>query len=166
MHKTAVYAALIAAVALPLMAARPATEGAKVGAWTMDFDAAKVLAKEKNLPILMNFTGSDWCGWCKLMDKQVFSSPEWAEYAAKNVVLVYIDFPQDKSLVPAKFVERNNKLSTDFGVRGYPTYVILAEDGETKLGQLGASRDANPKGFIADLEKLTKPAPAAPAKVE
>ncbi len=39
------------------------TEGAKVGHWTMDFEAAKKIAAEKNLPLLLNFTGSDWCGW-------------------------------------------------------------------------------------------------------
>ena len=100
----AVCAALIAFTAVSLFAASPATEGAKVGEWTMDFDAAKTLAKEKNLPILMNFTGSDWCGWCKVMDRSVFSKPKWDAYAKKNLVLVFIDFPQNKALVPMHFV--------------------------------------------------------------
>ena len=150
-----VVAALYATAILPLLAASPATQGAKVGQWTMDFDAAKTLAKEKNLPILINFTGSDWCGWCKLMDRSVCSKPEWEAYAKENLVLVYIDFPQDKALVPVHFVARNQKLSDSFDVRGYPTYIVLASDGETRLGQLGASRTATPESFMADLKKLT-----------
>jgi len=134
-------------------AERPATEGAKVGEWTMDFDAAKKLAKEKSLPILMNFTGSDWCGWCKLMDKNVFSTEEWKTYATQNVVTVYIDFPKDKALVPTKLVERNEALSKKFKVGGYPTYILLASDGEKQIGQLGASRTATPESFIQDLQK-------------
>jgi thioredoxin-related protein len=134
-------------------AERPATEGAKIGEWTMDFDAAKKLAKEKKLPILLNFTGSDWCGWCKLMDKSVFSTETWKTYATQNVVTVFIDFPKDKTLVPEKFVERNKELSKKFQVRGYPSYILLASDGEKQIGQLGASRTATPEGFIKDLQK-------------
>jgi len=134
-------------------AERPVTEGAKVGEWTMDFEAAKKLAKEKNLPILMNFTGSDWCGWCKLMDKSVFSTEAWKTYATQNVVTVYIDFPKDKKLVPEKFVDSNKELSKKFSVRGYPTYILLASDGEKQIGQLGASKTATPESFILDLQK-------------
>lgn len=159
MRMQAVCAAMIAAVAMTLTAATPATKGAKVGEWSMDFDAAKALAKEKNLPILINFTGSDWCGWCKLMDREVFAKDEWQAYAKENVVLVYIDFPQDKTLVPMHFVARNQKLSETYGVRGYPTYIVLGADGTTRLGQLGASRDASPSSFIGELKKLTAPKP-------
>jgi len=134
-------------------AERPVTEGAKVGEWTMDFEAAKKLAKEKNLPILMNFTGSDWCGWCKLMDKSVFATEAWKTYATQNVVTVYIDFPKDKKLVPEKFVDSNKELSKKFSVRGYPTYILLASDGEKQIGQLGASKTATPESFILDLQK-------------
>ncbi len=166
MRMQAVCAALVATVSLSLFAASPATQGAKPGEWTMDYDAAKVLAKEKNLSILINFTGSDWCGWCKLMDKSVFSKPDWEAFAKENLVLVYIDFPRDKSLVPMNFVARNQKLSDSFGVQGYPTYILLASDSETRLGQLGASKTATPESFIADIKKLTDPAqkPAAAAQ--
>ncbi|MBL50064.1 MAG: thioredoxin, partial [Roseibacillus sp.] len=67
-------------------------EGAKVGVWTMDFDAAVKLAGEKKLPLMLNFTGSDWCGWCKLMDKEVFAEEVWKTYAKENVLLVTLDF--------------------------------------------------------------------------
>ncbi|HCQ32115.1 MAG TPA: hypothetical protein DIV54_01365 [Verrucomicrobiales bacterium] len=131
-------------------------EGASVGIWTMDFDAAVKLAGEKNLPLMLNFTGSDWCGWCKLMDKNVFAEEVWKTYAKENVLLVTLDFPQDKSVVPEKYVERNKKLQEQFGVRGYPTYVVLDNDGSTKLGQLGAGRDKTPSTFIEEFKGVIR----------
>ncbi|MCH2063657.1 MAG: thioredoxin family protein [Roseibacillus sp.] len=127
-------------------------EGAKVGVWTMDYDAAVKLAGEKKLPLMLNFTGSDWCGWCKLMDEKVFAEEVWKAYAKENVLLVTLDFPRDKSIVPEKYVERNEKLQEQFGVRGFPTYVVLDNDGKTKLGQLGAGRDKTPSTFIDEFK--------------
>ena len=131
-------------------------DGAKAGHWTMDFDAAVELAAEKNLPLILNFTGSDWCGWCKIMDKNVFAEDEWKAYAADNVVLVTLDFPKDKSIVPEKYVERNAKLKEQFGVAGYPSYVVLESDGKTKIGQLGAGREKTPASFIEEFKGLVK----------
>jgi thioredoxin-related protein len=147
-------AALLAALLAGSAAASivPATEGAAPGEWTMDFDAAKALSAETGLPMILNFTGSDWCGWCKIMDAQVFSQDAWMAHAKDHFVLVWIDFPRDKSLVPEKFVAANEALMQRFGVQGFPTYFIVDSDGETILGQAGASRDATPESFIADLD--------------
>ncbi len=142
-------------------ASEVATKGAEPGKWTMDYEAATKLAKEKDLPLLLNFTGSDWCGWCKLMDKEVYAKPAWSEYAADNLVTVTIDFPNDKSIVPKEYVGRNEKLSEQFGVQGYPTYVILDSDGETVLGQLGAGRDKTPESFIAEVKDVLRYRPAS-----
>ena len=131
-------------------------DGASVGVWTMDFDAAVKLAGEKKLPLILNFTGSDWCGWCKLMDKNVFAEEAWKTYAKENVLLVTLDFPQDKSVVPEKYVARNKALQEKFGVRGYPTYVVLDNDGDTKLGQLGAGRDKTPSSFIEEFKGVVR----------
>jgi len=131
-------------------------DGAKVGHWTMDYDAATKLAAEKNLPMLLNFTGSDWCGWCKIMDKNVFAEEAWKKFAADNVVLVTLDFPKDKSIVPEKFVKRNNELKEKFGVGGYPTYIILDSDGETKIGKLGAGKEKTPESFIKEFEGVMR----------
>jgi protein disulfide-isomerase len=131
-------------------------EGAQVGKWTMDYDAAVKLAGERDLPLILNFTGSDWCGWCKLMDKSVFSKRDWQNFAAENALLVTLDYPKDKSIVPKKYVARNNKLKNQFAVRGFPTYVILESDGNTRIGQLAASRDKTPKSFISEFKGLLK----------
>jgi hypothetical protein len=88
------------------------------------------------------------------MDKQVFSQEAWQTYAKDRFVLVWIDFPQDKSLVPEAFVERNRELSQQFAVAGFPTYLLLDSDGVTRLGQAGASRDASPEKFIDELEGI------------
>lgn len=140
--------------AVASFAAQSDTDGAKIGVWTQDYDAAIALAKEKNLPVMLNFTGSDWCGWCKLMDKQVFSTDEWTNWATNNIVLVFLDFPQDKTLVPEKYVQRNQQLAGKYGIQGYPTYVVVnPADGKT-IDTLGASREATAKGFIEDLERI------------
>jgi thioredoxin-related protein len=135
-------------------AEKPAIDGAAPGEWTMDIEAARKVAAEKKLPLLLNFTGSDWCGWCKLMDKQVFSQAAWQAYVKPNVMLVWIDFPNDKTLVPEKYVARNKSLSEQYDVEGYPAYVILDDDGITRLGQLGADRDSTPEVFIAKLKAV------------
>lgn len=132
------------------------TDGAAVGEWTMDYEAAKELAAEKKLPLMLNFTGSDWCHWCKLMDGKVFAKDEWKEFAAENAVLVTIDFPRDESIVPAKYVARNRGLQQQFGVQGFPTYVILDSDGETKLGQLSAGEGKTPGSFIDEFGAAVK----------
>ena len=141
-----VCAALVAMSAF----ARPDKNGARIGVWTQDYDAAVALAKTNNLPLMLNFTGSDWCGWCMLMEDKVFSKPAWKDWAATNLYLVTLDFPRDKSKVPEGFQKRNRELSKAYGVRGYPTYIVLDSKGE-KLGQLGASRDAKPDKFIRQL---------------
>ena len=147
--------ALASLLSLAVIAAeKPATEGAVPGQWTMDLEAAKKVAAEKKMPLLLNFTGSDWCGWCKHMDAQVFSKDAWAAYTKSNLLLVWIDFPNDKTLVPAKFVARNKALSESFGVDGYPTYILLDNDGKTKLGQLGAEKEITPEGFIGSVKSL------------
>ena len=134
-------------------------EGAELGKWTMDFDEAIRLANTHNLPIMLNFTGSDWCGWCKIMQKYIFSKDEWSKFAAENLSLVTIDFPQDPTIVPNRFKERNFSLQQQFGVFGYPTYVLLESDGKTELGRLGASQNKDMASFqkqILDIVKYSK----------
>lgn len=134
--------------------AAPATKGATLGEWTMDVEAAKALAAKTHKPIFMNFTGSDWCGWCKMMDKKIFSQADWQTYAKENLVLVWVDFPRNKGLVPEAFRERNDALAKQYSVRGYPTYIVLAADGETVLGQLGADAEVTPKGYTEKVARV------------
>ncbi|MGD9611604.1 MAG: thioredoxin family protein [Kiritimatiellia bacterium] len=140
----------------PAPAYKAAIAGAVPGEWTMDLDAAKALAAETGLPLFLNFTGSDWCGWCRLMDKQVFSQAAWQAYAKEHFILVWLDFPQDKTLVPEAFAARNQQLLQEFEIGGFPTFVLLDADGQTRLGQTGAARDVTPERFIAALDDILR----------
>ena len=101
--------------------------------------------------VLLDFTGSDWCGWCKRLNKEIFQTPEFTEYAQKRLELVEVDFPHRKKL-PAELVKANDALQSKYQVRGYPTLIILNSAGK-KIGELGY-QEGGPKAFIAELEKL------------
>ena len=118
------------------------------GVWTQDFETAKKFAAEKNLPILLKFTGSDWCPPCMRMETNVFANAAWVQYAEKNVMLVKVDFPNDKTLVPAQYIERNDELAKKFGIRSFPSFVVLKSDGETELGMVPANGLTPPEKFI------------------
>lgn len=130
-----------------------ATSAIAASGWSDDYEKALEQAKKENKKVLLDFTGSDWCGWCIKLDKEVFSKPKFKQYAKDNLVLVEVDFPQGKRL-PKKTVEQNEKLQQEHGVRGYPTIVVLDPEGK-KLGQLGYV-EGGPEAFIAKLEEVTK----------
>lgn len=104
--------------------------------WLTDYDKAKAAATAQNRHILMDFSGSDWCGWCIKLDKEVFTQKAFKEYAKDNLVLMLVDFPNDKSKQSAEITKQNKKLSDQFGVRGFPTVFILSPDGKV-VGKTG-----------------------------
>ena len=139
------------AAALCAGASEPvAVDGAELGVWTQDYAAATNAAAASGKPVFLDFTGSDWCGWCMLMENKVFSTDAWKAWAATNLYLVTLDFPHDKSIVPEKYKDRNDELKKEHGVHGYPTYVVLDSQGK-RLGRLGANRNATPGKFIREL---------------
>jgi thioredoxin-related protein len=115
-------------------AGQEAGEEGEKPAWLTDFEAAKKQAAAEKKPILMFFTGSDWCIWCQRLHEGILDKPEFAEFS-KKLVLVELDFPQEKEL-PAELKKQNAELAEKFKVDGYPCTVVLASDGETKLGTL------------------------------
>ena len=150
----AIGAVLLIAIGTDRQASGIMKEGAELGSWTMDYKAALALAKEKDLPTMLNFTGSDWCGWCIRMDRGVFAKKEWSRWATENLLLVTLDFPKGKNIVPEKYENRNRQLQRQYKVRGYPTYVIVDVDGKTELGRLGAGRGKTPESFIKEAEAV------------
>lgn len=98
-------------------------------AWMTDFEAAKAKAKAENKPMLLDFTGSDWCGWCIKLDKEVFSKDAFKEYADASLVLVELDFPR-KNEQSEELVAQNKALAKRYGIRGYPTIIVLSPQGE------------------------------------
>lgn len=109
---------------------------AQVLNWKTDFAQAKAAAAESNRFILLDFTGSDWCPWCIRMDKEVFERPAFADFAAKHLVLVKLDFPRGKPQPPAEKVQ-NEQLAQKFRIQGYPTYVLLDQAGKEVRRQEG-----------------------------
>lgn len=139
-----------------------ASAALSAGVWTADFEAAKNLSKEKNLPLLLDFTGSDWCGWCKLMDRKVFAEKTWDDWAKTNVVCVTVDFPEDRSKLTRKVQKQNQALLARFGVKGFPTFVLLAPGGEKEIGRTGCpGRDVTPARFIDAVRKTLGTPPSA-----
>ena len=126
---------------------------AKTAQWLTDLPAAQAKAKAENKLVMMDFTGSDWCGWCIKLNKEVFSTPEFAEYAAKNLVLVEVDFPNKKPQT-AQLKAANKALEAQYKVQGYPTIIVLNGDGK-QVGELGY-QPGGPKPFIEELTKLKK----------
>ncbi len=121
--------------------------------WLTDVPQAQTqAAKEKKL-VLLDFTGSDWCGWCIKLHKEVFSQPAFNDYAKKNLVLVTVDFPMKKKLSAAQ-KQANDALAKKYNIQGYPTIIVLDGAGK-KVGELGY-QPGGPKPFIAALEKLKK----------
>jgi thioredoxin-related protein len=121
--------------------------------WLTDYKKAEQEAKTTNKLVLLNFTGSDWCGWCILLDKEVFSKPEFKDYASKNLILVEVDFPRRKQQ-SAELRTQNQTLAEHFQIEGFPTIVVLNGDGKA-VGELGYT-PGGPGPFIAQLEKLRK----------
>jgi len=108
--------------------------------WLTDFDEAAKISQKTKKPILANFTGSDWCGYCKVLQRDVFSKSEFKKWADKNVILLELDFPKRKKLSP-ELKKQNYALQRAFGVRGYPTLWLFnvgkGKDPKKDLEQLG-----------------------------
>lgn len=97
-------------------------------AWLTDYALAKERAAAENKTILMDFTGSDWCGWCIRLHDEVFRFPEFQEYAEKNLILLELDFPQRKQLPPA-LTAQNEQLQEQFAVEGFPSIFLVDAEG-------------------------------------
>ncbi len=128
--------------------ALPAAEGAD---WSTDYKAALVQAKAENRHVLLFFTGSDWCSWCKRLQKEVLRTPEFNKYAGEKLILVELDFPHAVPQSRAVKVQ-NEKLADRFKIEVYPTVIVLDSSGK-KVGQLGY-QEGGPGPFVDALSKM------------
>lgn len=120
--------------------------------WLTSLPNAEAEAKAENKIVLMDFTGSDWCPWCIKFDNEVLDTPEFRDFAATNVVLVQLDFPEKKAL-PDDLKKANDALQTQYKVDGFPTLVVLDKNGKEIGRQVGYS-PGGPAAFIAKLEQF------------
>ncbi len=122
--------------------------------WMNDFEAAKAKAVKEGKPIFINFTGTDWCGWCIKLEKEVFSKKAFQDYAKENLVLVEVDFPKKKEQ-SAELKEQNKKLDQEYGVEGYPTLYLLDAQGKKLTNDIGY-REGGPEAYVEHLKSLLK----------
>ena len=120
--------------------------------WLVDLDEAYKISEKTGKPIMANFTGSDWCGWCKRLTASVFSKPEFKKWADKNVVLLELDFPRRFQL-PADVRKQNASLQQAFQVRGYPTIWVFRMD-KDKSGQYNIEA-LGKTGYTATVQEFT-----------
>ena len=123
-------------------------------AWLSSVPQAMAQARRENKLILLDFTGSDWCGWCKKLDADTFSKPEFIDWAKMNLVLVQVDFPAQKKLA-ADLVKANDALKTKYKITGYPTLIVLKSDGTVVWNQVGYM-EGGPAAVIAKLNEAKK----------
>lgn len=121
--------------------------------WTEDFAKAVQKAEKKGKHLLLDFTGSDWCGWCKRLDSEVFSKPVFKKEAPGMFVLVKLDFPR-RSKLPAKIKKQNDELQKKYGVKGFPT-ILLADAAGKPYAKTGYRR-GGAKKYIDHLKDLKK----------
>jgi thioredoxin-related protein len=122
--------------------------------WLNDYKKAQQEATAANKFLLLDFTGSDWCGWCRKFDKEILSQPQFKDYARENLVLLEVDFPRAKPQ-SVELRKQNQELAQQYEVQGFPTIVVLNGNGQ-KVWQYDGYFPDGPDAFIAQLEKLRK----------
>ena len=123
--------------------------------WFADSDKAAAAAKAQGKDLLVDFTGSDWCGWCIRLHKEVFDHDEWSEAVQRDYVLVALDFPRGeeaKAKVPSP--ERNAELQQLHAVRGFPTILLMTADGDV-YGRTGY-QPGGPTAYLDHMAELRK----------
>ena len=123
----------------------------KQGDWLENYTEALAAAKQLKRPVLIDFTGSDWCGWCIRLDREVFSQKAFIKYAKNDLVLLKLDFPQRKKLSEA-LQKQNMELAKKFGIRGFPTIVIVNAEGK-EIARTGYQR-GGAKNYVDHLKDL------------
>jgi thioredoxin-related protein len=143
------FISLLLAIGLTLISITATAESS----WVTDYKKAQEDAKAGKKLMLLEFTGSDWCGWCMKLDREVFSTPEFQNYASRNLILVKLDFPRRRPQTEA-LKKQNEQLAQKYGIQGFPTIIVLNGQGE-KVGEFGYM-EGGPSPFLAKLETLPK----------
>lgn len=123
------------------------------GEWETDFKKAQASAAKEGKPMLVNFTGSDWCHWCIKLEGEVFSKSEFQTWAASNVVLVKLDFPR-KSKQSQADKKQNSALAQKYSVRGFPTVLFIDAKGKV-IGKSGYLK-GGPSAWTKSAESIIK----------
>lgn len=121
--------------------------------WETDFELAKQRAKDEKKDMLVDFTGTDWCGWCIKLKKEVFDQPAFQEYAKKHLIMVELDYPR-KKVLPENLKKQNAELAEKYEIQGYPTILLLNSKGR-EVARTGY-QEGGPDKYIDHLKELLK----------
>lgn len=118
-----------------------------------DFEVVQSQAKLNNLPVMLVFSGSDWCIWCQRLAAEVLDDPAFCQWKKDHVNVLMVDFPQ---YIPLNDEQRqqNENLARRFGIEGFPTVVLTDADGN-ELARTGYRR-GGAASYIVHLEELLK----------
>jgi thioredoxin-related protein len=141
MFKKTLCAAMMLAALAPAWAAE----------WMTDLEAAKAKAATENKAVLVDFTGSDWCGWCIRLRKQVLDTPAFETYAKDKFVLMEVDVPQNPKF-DQKLLQRNRQICDQYNVSGFPTILVITPKGDVVGGF---------SGYVASTAEAAEPLNAA-----
>ena len=128
-----------------------ATELDNNNAWFTNFNDAKAKAIKEQKPMLIDFTGSDWCGWCIKLDEEVFRQADFQEFASDSLVLVEIDFPKNK-VQSEELKVQNKALAKKYSIRGYPTILLLTPEAE--LIEKTGYQSGGAKAYVSHIQNI------------
>lgn len=128
------------------------TDSVQNEGWNNNAEEVFNNSKKNGSPILMNFTGSDWCRWCFKIEKEIFSTPEFKEWVKKNnIELLELDFPR-RLAQSSTLKSQNASLAKEMGVRGYPTIIIIANGKAVKTGYVAGGAENWIKSVEAQID--------------
>lgn len=128
--------------------------GATAQDWKQDYDEALAQAANEDKPLILVFSGSDWCPPCKRLEKNVWSSEEFKNYSADKYVLYKADFPRKKAnQLPQELLNQNKKLAEKYNPKGHYPLVLVLDKSEQVLGTTGYKK-VSPDEYIAVLNSF------------
>ena len=142
-------------------ASSPAMQAPAQGPVSSSFDDALKKAAAEHKRVLLDFSGSDWCHWCQVMEREVLSTPEFKNYADRHLVVVLVDFPAQTRL-PESQQAQNNSLKNRYHIEGFPTFIVVSPEGR-ELDRVVGYMPGGPQAFLSRLQK-TESAENPPAQ--
>lgn len=122
--------------------------------WQVSYAEALSCAKDQKKPLILVFSGSDWCAPCIKLDKEIWQSEEFRKYADKNYILYKADFPRKKNNKLAEELEQQNKALADlYNPKGHFPLVVVLNDNEKVLGQT-AYKKLSPTKYVSHLNSF------------
>ena len=123
--------------------------------WLTDLNEAKQVASQNNQKIILVFLGSDWCAPCIKLDREIWSTYEFKDYADDNYVMLQADFPRKKkNALPEIQQKKNNKLAESYNKNGYFPFVVILDNSGNVLGEMGYLK-ISPNEYIAKINSFS-----------